>query len=96
MTEMHEARSSGGYGKRSQERMAQTSKHHLYTSESLLYLSVLMCAFTALFLTLLPEYGGIHTLGQLTDNGVTLKDHIQPWLRGLKQQAHTPQGYRLK
>lgn len=83
-------------GKSSQERMAQTSKHHQYTSESLLYLSVLMYAFTALFLALLPEFGGVHTLDQLTDNEVTFKDHIQPWPRGLKHQAHAPQGYRLK
>lgn len=82
-------------GKSSQERMAQTSKHQ-YPSESLLYLSVLMDAFTALFLALLPEFGGVHTLDQLTDNEVTFKDHIQPWPRGLKRQAHTPQGYRLK
>lgn len=61
-------------GKSSQERLAPTSKHHQYTSESLLQPSVLRYAFTALSLTLLPEFGGVRTLDQLTDNEVTFKE----------------------
>lgn len=37
-----------------------------------------MRAFIVLFL-MLPEFDGVHTLDQLTDNKVTFKDRIQYW-----------------
>ena len=59
-----------------------------HTSESLLYHSVLMCAFAALFLMLQPAFGGVYFLDQLRNNEVILKDQIHHWQATLK--LHIP------